>query len=277
MRTSAFREVGGLRSQCLISRSWPSNATVAPMKAVDLHRAAAPQRSATVCWSYRHRFEPVGSHSGATRDPTIPLRLASLLLHSHTRPAGPRPCSLGMACSQLARGLAAQPGSRPTAGGGRRRLVAVTCQAVQAPSQRSTEQWRSQQSRRLLLLHAHEQRVAAKGQVAAVAPQQLTAASQLRLDGPAAQHIGAMLAQLEGDGFIGRANGAASSTSGASRSGGGSPTGQLVNGIVDGSKLVNGSSWSRSGGGGGSASPPNGRPAEVASSSARQAPQLPKP
>ncbi|PRW59632.1 polyketide synthase [Chlorella sorokiniana] len=181
--------------------------------------------------------------------------------------------------SQLARGLAAaQPHSRAGGAARRRPLVAVS-QAVQAAPQRSSELWRSQQSRRLLLLHAHEQRVAAKGQVAAVAPQQLVA-SQLQLAGPAAEQIGAMLARLEGDGFISQANGA---TNGRSSNGStnskhmnGSLNGTHLDGSVNG-KATNGSSHSHSHASSSEAAPNGSRAAATASSSARQAPQLPKP
>lgn len=193
-----------------------------------------------------------------------------------------------MASSQLARGCAVQPRSHPGGTAARRRkLVAVTCQAVQAAPQRSSELWRSQQSRRLLLLHAHEQRVAAKGQVTAVAPPQLAAAAQLQLDGQAVEQIGAMLARLGGDGFISNAHSASSSNGSGSSSKGstngrpmnGSANGKAVNGkVVTGSangQAINGSSRNTSSGS--SQAIHTGSPAAAASSDNRQAPQLPKP
>lgn len=176
-----------------------------------------------------------------------------------------------MTCSQLVARRAAQP--RPS---GAARRVAVTC-AAQVATQRSSELWRSQQSRRLLLLYAHEQRVAAKGQVAAVAPQQLAAAAgQLQLDGPAAAQIGAMLARLEGDGFISRANGTSRGTTNGAN-GSSAANGSSVNGskAATSSKATNGTHINN--GSSSSLAALNGRQAAAASSIARQAPQLPKP
>ena len=169
-----------------------------------------------------------------------------------------------MHAAQLA---CAQPCSSPggTAAHRPRRPLAVTCQA--APT-RASDVWRSQQARRLLLLHVHEHRVAAKGAVAAAAPQQLAAEGALQLEGVAAEQIDALVARLEGDGFSG--SGSRRGDSAGSR---GNATSSSVNGTCNGK--TNGSGRPRGGSSSGSALPAG--PAAAASSPSTRAPQLPKP